>query len=155
GTTMSKAWVYQDDKQVKKVGEAKASWYVGWLDPEGKRRCKSFGRGADGKRLAGQYRRKVEAELMTGTYEATSKKTWAEFREEYGKTILEGKAPGYRREITIALNHFERIVKPVKMRSVTNNAIARFVAARLTERGVQPKSTVSPATINKDLRHLR
>src|SRR5262249_58357120 len=48
GTTMSKAWVYQDDKQVKKVGEAKASWYVGWLDPEGKRRCKSFGRGADG-----------------------------------------------------------------------------------------------------------
>jgi integrase len=152
---MSRAWIHQDPKQVKKVGKEKASWYVGWLDPDGKRRCKSFGRGADGKRLAGQYKRKVEAELMTGTYQSANRKTWAEFREEYDKTILEGKAPGYRREITIALSHFERITKPVKMRSVTANAIARFVAARLTERGMQPKSTVAPATINKDLRHLR
>ena len=32
-----KAWVYQDDKQLKKRGPDKASWYVGWLDPEGKR----------------------------------------------------------------------------------------------------------------------
>lgn len=152
---MSKAWVYQDDKQVKKVGKEKASWYVGWLDPEGRRRCKSCGRGADGKRLAGQFKRKVEAELTTGTYQAAGKQMWAGFRAEYDKTILEGKAPGYRGEITIALSHFERIVKPVKMLSVTDNAIARFVAARLTERGVQPKSTISPATINKDLRHLR
>src|SRR5262249_13661406 len=76
GTTMSKAWVYQDDKQVKKVGKKQASWYVGWLDPEGKRRCKSFGRGSDGKRLADHFKRKVEAELMTGTYQSTNRKTW-------------------------------------------------------------------------------
>jgi hypothetical protein len=63
-----KAWVYQGDKQLKKRGPDKASWYVGWLDPEGKRRCKSCEPGARGKDLAEKYRRKVEAELLTGTY---------------------------------------------------------------------------------------
>jgi hypothetical protein len=46
---MSAAWIYQDYKQVKKHGDA-ASWYVGWLDPEGKRRCKSCGPGEQGQR---------------------------------------------------------------------------------------------------------
>jgi hypothetical protein len=31
---MFSAWIYQDDKQVKKHGEDKASWYVGWIDPD-------------------------------------------------------------------------------------------------------------------------
>jgi hypothetical protein len=30
---MSSAWIYQDPKQVKKHGEDKASWYVGWFEP--------------------------------------------------------------------------------------------------------------------------
>lgn len=30
-----KAWVYQDPKQVKKHGEEKTSWDVGWRDPAG------------------------------------------------------------------------------------------------------------------------
>ena len=42
---MSRVWTFQDDKQVKKHGEAAASWYVGWFDPAGKNRCKSCGPG--------------------------------------------------------------------------------------------------------------
>jgi hypothetical protein len=38
-----KAWVFQGPKQVKKVGEAAASWNVGWFTPEGKKRCQSCG----------------------------------------------------------------------------------------------------------------
>ena len=57
---MSRAWVYQDDKQVKKVGAARASWYAGWLDPEGHRRCKSCGPGSRGQREAEKLARKVE-----------------------------------------------------------------------------------------------
>jgi hypothetical protein len=45
---VSSAWIYQDDKQVKKHGAEAASWYVGWYDPEGKRRCKSCGPGERG-----------------------------------------------------------------------------------------------------------
>ena len=64
-----KAWVYQDAKQVKKRGEDAASWYVGWFDPDGKKRCESCGPGAVGKSLAKKLRKKREAELITGTYE--------------------------------------------------------------------------------------
>jgi len=46
---MSAAWMYQDDKQVKKHGSDQVSWYVGWIDPEGKRRCKSCGPGPQGR----------------------------------------------------------------------------------------------------------
>jgi len=83
-----KAWLFQDDKQVKKVGEKRASWYVGWLDPEGKRRSKSFGPGSEGKRRAFQFQKKVEAELMTGTYQSANRKTWADFRVEYESKVL-------------------------------------------------------------------
>jgi integrase len=149
------AWLYQDDKQLKKVGPERASWYVGWLDPDGKRRCKSFGAGAEGKKLAFRHRRKVEAELLTGTYQNTSKKTWTEFRNQYETAVLTGEALRYREMTARALDNFERIIKPVKMSAVTEIALARFVATRRTEPGLRPKTTVSPATVNKDLRHLR
>lgn len=54
---MSKAWVYQDAKQIKKRGEAAASWYAAWLDPDGKRRCKSCGAGAEGNMKADDFAR--------------------------------------------------------------------------------------------------
>jgi hypothetical protein len=69
---MASAWVYQDDRQVKRHGEEKASWYVGWVDPEGKRRCKSCGPGEEGQRNAAKLRRKIESQLTTGTYQGES-----------------------------------------------------------------------------------
>ncbi len=79
---MSKAWVYQDAHQVEKVGADKASHYVGWIDPEGKRRCKSCGPGVERRRAAYRFREKVQAQLITGTYQSKSRKTWQDFREE-------------------------------------------------------------------------
>ena len=73
---MSKAWVYQDDKQVKKHGAEKASHYVGWLEPDGTRKCRSCGPGPEGLRNAEKLRKKLEAELTTGTYKKADKKTW-------------------------------------------------------------------------------
>jgi integrase len=150
-----KAWIYQDDKQVKKHGAEAASWYVGWLDPEGKRRGKSCGPGARGQDLAEKFRKKVEAELLTGTYQSNINKTWAEFRKEYDAKVHEGMEPGTREQSVYALDHFERIVKPVRMRSLSTRAVAEYVARRRTERGGKPGSLVSPATINKELRHVR
>jgi hypothetical protein len=40
-----------------------ASWYVGWIDPEGKRRSKSCAPGEDGQRNAEKLRRKTEPKL--------------------------------------------------------------------------------------------
>jgi hypothetical protein len=50
-----RAWVFQDSRQKKKLGE-KAHWSVGWIDPEGKRRSKRIG----SKSMAEKYARKGE-----------------------------------------------------------------------------------------------
>jgi integrase len=77
------------------------------------------------------------------------------FRREYDSKILAGKGPRTRDAFGTALGHFERIAKPVKMVGITTKTIAEFVAARQKERGVKPGSLISPATINRDLRHIR
>lgn len=106
------AWTFQDDHQVKKRGAERASWYVGWIDPEGKRRCKSCGPGSRGKSLAEKKRRKIEAQLLTGTYQDNTTKTWQQFRTEYEAKALGGLAVQSRTAATTALDHFERIVRP-------------------------------------------
>jgi integrase len=152
---MAKAWVYQDDKQVKKHGEEKASWYVGWIDPAGKRRCKSCTAGPEGKRNAEKLRKRLEAELTTGTYEDTSRSTWAEFRAQYEEDVLDGMKAENRRQTVNALDHFGRILNVKKIASVSSADVVKYVAARRKERGVRKGSLTSPATINKEMRHLR
>lgn len=149
------AWTYQRPEQVRELGEDVASWYCGWYDPEGKRRSKSFGCGDRGKNAADRFRRKVEAELMTGTYRAQLRKPWAEFRQEYEARIVPGMAPGSRVNQRAVLNHFERIVKPVRLSAVGSQAIADYVAQRRKEPGKKPGDLVSPTTINKELHLLR
>jgi integrase len=150
-----KAWVYQDPKQVKKHGADVASWYVGWMDPEGKRRCQSCGPGSEGKRNAEKLRKKREAELIEGTYQSNLKKTWEEFREEYNTRVMDGMVGSTREEVKAALDHFERLVKPVRMSALSTGRIDDFIALRRKEPGKKRDAIVSPATINKELRHLR
>jgi integrase len=152
---MASAWIYQDDKQVKKHGADTASWYVGWIDPEGKKRCKSCGPGLEGHRNAEKLRKKREAELLTGTYQSEARKTWQEFRPDYETKVMSGLAVRTREEVKAALDHFERLVSPKKMAGMKTATIDGFTAKRRIEAGKKQGSTVSPATVNKDLRHLR
>src|SRR5579885_2887014 len=66
---MASAWVFQDHRQVQLHGSEAVSWYCGWYAPDGKKRRKSCGKGARGKKLAEQLCKQREAELITGTYE--------------------------------------------------------------------------------------
>src|SRR5262249_44827397 len=151
GIIMS-AWVFQDQKQVEKNGEAAAAWSVGWYDPEGKRRCKSCGPGSEGKRNAEKLRKKIDAELLTGTYRSNDKKTWEEFREEYDRRILAGLAIRSRDEARTALGHFERLVGPKRIAILKTQHVDDYVSARRGEPGKKTGDTVSPATVNKELR---
>jgi integrase len=54
-----------------------------------------------------------------------------------------------------ALDAFERIAKPVKVGTIKAQAIDDFTRKRSAEKGRKKNSTVSAATVNKDLRHLR
>jgi len=152
---MASAWVYQDDKQVAKVGTGTASWYVGWYNPEGKRRCKSMGPGARGKDRAERERRKIESDIMCGRYREEIRATWQTFRQDFERKILSGLSVRSRDEASRALAHFERIINPGRVFAVGTGTIDEYIAARRKEPGKKPGELVSPATINKELRHLK
>jgi integrase len=152
---MASAWVYQDAHQVKQHGQGAAAWYVGWFNPEGKKRCKSCGPGDAGKRRAERLRRKVEAEIMCGVYREQLRTTWESFRKEYEDKVLSRARVETRRVARDAMNHFERIVRPVRLFCIGTQEVDGYVTARLQEPGKRKGQTVSVATVNKELRHLR
>jgi integrase len=168
---MKRAWVFQNTKQKAKLGD-KCPWSVGWYDPAGKRREKVIG----AKTNAERYCRKTEGEMAAGVYGDKKRVKWTEFRTQFFATALTGKSPITVEAYEIAFDNYERIIKPVYMDSVTTAAVDAFKSARSKEKGrpripkahaagaprkqkqrkpLQPTNPLSPATVNKDLRHLR
>jgi integrase len=145
-----KAWLFQDHRQKQRLGDD-CPWSVGWIDPEGKRKSKRLGT----KSAAEKHQRKVEGQLAAGVYENKSRKDWAAFRTEYEAKILPRLAYNTQRLIKTTLEHFERIAKPGKLATLTTATIDAFISERQTDAGKKPESKTSPATINKDLRHLK
>ena len=153
---MPSAWIYQRPEQVRQLGEKGAPWYCGWIDPDKRPRSKSCGKGPEGKRLANRLKRKVEAELLLGTYETNADKAWAEFRDEYERTVVPGLALKTQDAILAALDTFQRIANPGRMVGIKTATVDAFRAARRKEPSRRrPGELVSPATLNKELRHLR
>src|SRR5262245_14431024 len=130
-----KAWTFQVARQVEKLAKDDASWYVSWLDPDGKRHSKSFGAGKVGQAAAEDYCYKLHVDLTRGTYQSQRKKTWGEFREEYESKIADGMLPQTRRLVLDVLDQFERLVNPKKIASVKTQTIDDFRAKRRAERG--------------------
>jgi integrase len=168
---MQRAWTFQDPKQKAKLGD-KCPWSVGWYDPQGRRRQKSVG----SKSQAEKYCRRVEGELAAGVYGDRKRVKWSDFRTQFADVALAGKAKGTAVEYANALDSFERIVKLVYMDTITTKAIDTFKVKRAAEkcRRRVPKdqaagkpiatkrrrellelSNTSPATVNKELRHIR
>lgn len=148
--TMSRAWTFQDSRQKKKLGD-KCPWSVGYIDPDGAKRSKRIG----SKSMAEKFRRKIEGQLAAGVYQDTNRKQWADFQQEYEEKILSGLAPGSRESSLIALKHFKRIAKPKRIDAIATAMIDGFIASRRKERGAKKCSVVSPATVNKELRHIK
>ena len=148
-------WISHDSKQLKKKGAEKASWYVGWYDHDGKRHAESCGPGSRGKNKAEKRLRRLQAELDLGVHQPPSKKKWSVFRQEYETKIVPNLASRSQEEVKAALNHFQRLAKPGRMDQIRTQTIDAFVAARKKERGKNRESSISPATVNKDLRHIR
>lgn len=139
-----KAWLFQDPKQLKKLGEDKCPWSVGYYDPDGKRKQKTLG----AKSRAEKFLRKIEGQLAAGTYQAGSAKTWKDFRREYEEKILPRLRPQTQQVVKGSLKRFAKLVKPVKVGAIKTQTIDSFITARAEEK-------VRPATINKDLRHIK
>jgi integrase len=54
-----------------------------------------------------------------------------------------------------ALDHFERIINPKRVLRIKTQTIDDYIAKRRQEPGRRKGDLVSPATVNKELRHLR
>lgn len=149
-----KAWVHQDAKQVKARGEDAASWYASWIDPDGKRRCKSCGRGARGKSAAEKLARRVEGEMLAGTYQSVRKQSWEDFRKAFEAKILGPMSVRSAEAAKQALNRYEETMKPKKLAAITAATIDDYISRRSKEDGYEGRK-LSKATINKELRYLR
>jgi integrase len=166
------AWLFQDRKQKQKLGD-KAPWSVGWYDPEGKRREKKIGSHS----AAEKYARRTEGQLAAGTYESKRNTKWTDFRKEYLERGMPGAAPRTIESAESAMDRFERVINPVRVNAITSRTFAQYVALRTAPRPVEevkespdveegkkpravkkgktPRPPISPATVNKELRHLR
>ncbi|MEQ8846109.1 site-specific integrase [Botrimarina sp.] len=139
-----RAWVFQDAKQLAKHGAKKCPWSVGWYDARGKKKQKSIG----AKTTAKVYARKLEGEAAAGLLKSHERMPWAEFVERFKRDHLATLAPRSREEYLISLRCFNDTVKPRSLDEVDSATVAEF-------RGKRIAKGVSPATVNKDLRHVR
>ncbi len=169
-----RAWIGQLKKQVAKVGEDKAAWYVYWNDPDtGRQKCKSCGPGKIGKSAANRLADTTHSQLVTGTYQSCDRERWGHhldkstrqkplntFMARFNEHI-EGIANGVSLEAAqLSIKTFERIAKPSLMKSVNADMIDKYITKRLAEitkrKGPDGQRTkVSPATVNRELRYLK
>ena len=149
-----RAWVQQLKKQVEQRGEDKAAWYVFWNDPEGRRRMQSCGPGKIGRTAANKLADTIHSQLVTGTYNAKTKKTWTDFRKDFEAKIVDGFEASSRSAIRQSLDAFERVAKPKMVSAITTEFVDKFITERKKDDGIR-KAKVSPATVNKDLRYVR
>lgn len=76
-------------------------------------------------------------------------------RLHFEEQVLSRLAASSQRAVKVALANFERLMSPGKLQTITTKTIDEFVALRLKDRGKNPKSPISPATVNKDLHPYR
>ena len=144
-----KAWLFQDTRQKAKLGD-KCPWSVGWFE-DGRKRSKRIGC----RSLAEKFAQKIETKAEAGVLQTDSRKRWATFRQEWEAKIGAGMEPQSQRCTLDAIEHFERIIKPGLVQGIRAQTIDEYVSKRRLEKGKKAESKVSPATVNKELRHLR
>lgn len=144
-----------DEKQIEKAGRKHAAHCVGWREPDGSRKRQSCGTGEDGRKTAFRMKKKIEAQLITGTYQPDESINWDDFIQEIEESIFTTMSDENVRIYKNALGHFKRLAKPKNVEQIGVKQIDKYISARSMERGLNISSKTSPATINKELRHLK
>jgi integrase len=120
------------------------TWYVWWLDPEGKKKTMS----CESKEDAEFQKLNVEKQLNRHKLNVVVERTWQEVEKEFlDNEKLAMKAPTYA-TIKLAFTHFNTFAKPAMLSDWTPQAIDKFIQGRLAD-GVEKE------TVNQNLRNLR
>ena len=126
-------------------------WRVLWRTPQGKQKTKTFAL----KTQAKAFKAKVELELAQSTYMDVQAMSWEEFTKGFFDNDVSNLRPSTQMDYRIAVRHVERILAPRTPACLDAAAISRFAAKRLKERGARVGDTVSPATVNGNLRVIK
>ncbi len=150
-----KVWIFQYQKDVRTKGADKASWYVGWYDLEGRRHAESCGTGSRGKDKAVKRQRQLHGELDQFAHRPRSRELWQAFCDQFEAELLSGVEATTRAAFKGSLDAFARHTGVGRMHQVDTLLIDRFTRRRLEDPGRKPNSTLSNATVAKDLRMIK
>jgi integrase len=124
-----------------------------WHDPHTSER-KTRSTGTNDPKLAEIQRGDLEAALNEGRYGVNSELGWDKFREMCEREFIAGKRENTRRNYDVALDLFERLCNPRKLRLVNERTISAFVAGLRHTPGRRPGTMMGANTIKVRLDFL-
>lgn len=99
--------------------------------------------------------RDLEYELNHGTYQEPSKLDWSRFRDLFEAEYLPGLRTRSQEKLRTVLDTFEAVVRPTKLRAVTERTISAFVKGLRERKGWGGRTGLSPITIKNYLIGLK
>jgi integrase len=125
-----------------------------WVDPDtGQRKSKSAG--TDDPDKAETARRDLEYELNHGKYQEASKLDWARFREMFDLEYAALLRPASREKLASVLDVFDQIVKPAKLRTISERTISLFVKGMRERKQPNGRIGLAPITMKNYLIGLK
>ena len=134
---------------IKRPGGRSPNWYLRYWETDpisGETKEKWRSTGTSVRKRADQQRRSLERHLESEA--TTAATTWSDFKRLYVDLQASKKPPKTVDSYRSSLEIFERVARPSTLQSITSSAIEDFADARLRE-------DAAPATVNRDLRHLK
>jgi hypothetical protein len=84
---------------------------------------------------AERQRADLEYELNHGMYAGAGNVSWPKFRELFEAEFVASRRKNTRRNYEVALDHFERLCHPGRLRAVNERTLSQFVAKLRQQRG--------------------
>jgi integrase len=145
--------VFQVKRELDRLGPKKCPWSIEWRDSSsGRKRSKTIG----SKRLAKEAADAKHAEIVQRSFGMVEDKPWEDFVAEYEERHIqtELRSESSRVEARRTLKCFGKLMTPKLVRSVDESMLDQYVAERRKQRGRKRSSTVSAATIRKEINTL-
>ena len=145
-----KVRVFQDSKELARLGEKACPWLIEWRE-NGRKRRETLGRKGDAEDAAAVKR----GELLDHVKGINARKKWADFEEEYLQEEMEasGKRPRTVEQVRIILKKFREKIKPTWVHLIDAKTLDTYRRKRLKDKG-QHGGPISPHTVKKELRHI-
>jgi integrase len=125
-----------------------------WINPDTGRRKSKSAKTADPKE-AKQAAADLEYELRHGRYSETGEIAWEDFRARFDEEYVALRRLGSQERYHRALDRFEELCRPGKLRSITARTLTAYVAELRKLPGKKRGSTQSPVTVAYALTVLR